>query len=249
MRWTPQAGPSARPPNLLAMALYTPSLIRPPRSAVTGPALVVLALATAVLVGCSPRVPGGAVPGGAGPVSKPSAAPARISVEDGKGGVLFVLTPSTQGYSVSGAGGAGLGNVELGTDRALITASKGGSRYRVKRKETGFKLYRDAGKGGADVEIAALKSKEGKFRIKDPKDRELYQGKVKDQKAKVSTPSGAGWVLKAKPDGAEVEDGSGRRLVRMQGLTSAPAAVFCAAPEFDPLQKAVVTAYCARFGP
>ena len=56
-------------------------------------------------------------------------------------------------------------------------------------------------------------------------------------------------MLKQKEDGVEVEDATGKRLVRIKGLKSSAAALFCAAPEYDMLQKAAVTAYCARIGP
>ena len=54
--------------------------------------------------------------------------------------------------------------------------------------------------------------------------------------------------VKPKEDGSEVEDAAGKRLIRLKGLDSPLAACFCAAPEYDLLQKAAVVAYLAKFG-
>lgn len=174
---------------------------------------------------------------------------ATIQVENGAGAPLFTLDPSPKGFHVAGAGGRKLGDVKVESDRVKAANAAGQPAFKVKRKDAGFKLYREpAAPGGADTEIAGYSPEGGDFRVKDGSDREVYRGKQKDGKTKVSGPGGRTYVLKTKDDGMEVEDAAGKRLVRIKGLKSQAAALFCAAPEYDTLQKAAVVAYSARIG-
>lgn len=178
-----------------------------------------------------------------------SAGGAKIKVENGAGAPLFALDPSPKGFHVEGAGGRKLGDVKVEADRVKVANASGQPAFKVKQKDAGFKLYREpAAPGGADVELAGYSPEADGFRVKDGSDREVYRGKAKEGKTKVSGPGGRIYVLKTKEDGMEVEDAAGKRLVRIKGVKSPAAALFCAAPEYDVLQKAAVTAYSARIG-
>lgn len=193
--------------------------------------------------------------GGSGPLAPALAAPAaapnaRITVEDAAGKVLFVLDPSGAGYKVEGAGGKKLGTVKVEADRVKLADDKLKPAYKVKQKEGGFKLYREpAQAGGADAELANLVLQGAEFVVKNPQDREVYKGRTTGASSKVNGAGGRQLVVKSKPDGLEVEDASGKRLVRIKGIKSIPAAVFIAGSEYDTLQKAAVTAFSARIGP
>ncbi|HTE17254.1 MAG TPA: hypothetical protein VK689_02605 [Armatimonadota bacterium] len=226
------------------------------RAAAAGPFIAVV-----LISGCGGSAPtaGGSDPGGAPravPVSYAPGSPgvsspsAKIRAEDGAGKLLFELSPSAKGYDVSADGGRKLGTVKVEADRVKASDERGRPAFKVKQKEGGFKRYREpAGAGGADIELAHLRTDADGFKIKDAQGRELFQGKTKEAKTKVTGPGGASWKLKAKDDGLEVEDAAGKRLIRVKGLRSMPAAVFCAAPRYSPLQKATVAAYCARIAP
>ena len=180
----------------------------------------------------------------------PASPKGKIRAEDGAGKLLFELSPSAKGYDVTAAGGRRLGTVKVETDRVKASDERGQPAFKVTQKDRGFKLYREpAAPGGADVELAGLRAEAGDFRIKDARDQELFRGKAKESKTKVSAPGGQSWGVKVKDDGVEVEDATGKRVLRVKGLRSVPAAVFSAAPQYSPLQKAAVAVYCARIGP
>lgn len=181
--------------------------------------------------------------GGGGPTAS---APARVELNDGAGKLLFKLERSENGYTVDDDAGNKLASVKLESDRAKLKDADAKPTYKIKQKGTGFKLYREpAVQGGADVELFDFAMDGGELKIKDASDRFLYKGKPKENKLKVQGPTGQFYDVKSKPDGVEVEDSSGKRLIRLKGVSSPAAAVVCAAPEFDMLQKAVVVAYSA----
>jgi hypothetical protein len=217
--------------------------IRPPISA----ALVLLA--GTLVLGCgggssdSPSGGSGGSGGGGG-----SAAPGQvIEITDAGGAKVYELEPSDKGYQIEDPDGKKLGTIKVESDRVKVADASGKATYKIKQKASGFKLYREpAVSGGADVELAQYAPDGKGFRIKDASEKELYRGKDKDTKIEVSGPESRSYVVKSKPDGMEVEDPAGKRLLRVKGLDSAAAAIFNAAPEYDTLQKAAVTAYAAR---
>lgn len=172
-----------------------------------------------------------------------------MEVTSGTGELLFRLERSDKGYSVEGPSGK-LASVKVQEDRVKLADPGGTPLFKVKQKEGGFKLYREpAAKGGADIELANFWSGGGELQIKDGSDRQLYDGKDKGGKYEVKGPEGRTYVLKTRDDGLEVEDSSGKRLVRIKGLSSPAAGLFCAAPEYDPLQKACVVSFTAGVAP
>jgi hypothetical protein len=180
----------------------------------------------------------------------------KIRVEDGAGKLLFALDPSDKGFHVEAVGGQKIGSVKVEADRVKVADADDRPAFKVKRKEDGFKLYREpATAGGADVELADVRVAQGfspgrgsDFSIRSAAGQELYRGKPKEARTKVTGPGGRVFDVKPKENGAEVEDASGKRLIRLKGLTSPAAATFCAAPEYDLLQKAAVVAYLAKSG-
>lgn len=168
-----------------------------------------------------------------------------MEVSSGTGTLLFRLEKSDKGYSVQGPQGK-LASIKVESDRVKLADSGGKPRFKAKQKDGGFKLYREPEtQGSADIEQANFRSGGGELQIKDGSDRELYKGKDKGGKFEVRGPGGKSYVLKSKPDGIEVEDPAGKRLARIKGLTSPGAALFCAAPEYDTLQKATAVAFTA----
>jgi len=195
-----------------------------------------------------PPGPGGGAPP---PVARPTtgAGAAKIEIEDGAGATLFQLQSSAKGFQVEDADGRKIASVKVEADRVKLADAEGRPAFKVKQKDGGFKLYREpASPGGADVELANFWTGPGELQIKDGSDRLLYKGKAKGDKTEVAGPAGRNYVLKPKPDGYEVEDPAGKRLARLKGLSSAGAALFAAAPEYDVLQKAAVAAYTAGVG-
>lgn len=172
----------------------------------------------------------------------------RIKLEDASGRVIVALTPEGAGYAVEDGTGKKLGRVKVENDRVKVADASGKPAFKVKQKEGGYKLYREpAVPGSADVELAAVWPEPNGLLIKDASDRELYKGKRDGGHMKVAGRGGVLWTVKEKPDGVEVE-AAGKRLVKLTGLRSAPAAVLCAAPTYGPLEKAAVLAYAARLG-
>jgi len=181
--------------------------------------------------------PSGAAPG------------AKVKVKNGAGATLFALAPSDKGFQVEADGGKKLGSVKVEADRVKVANAAGQPAFKVKQKGSGFKLYREpAQAGGSDIEIAEYSQEGAGFRVKDAGERELYRGKPEGGVLKVTGPNGQSFRIKRKADAVEVEDAGGKRLVRVEGLSAPAAAVFCAAPQFDTLQKAAVTAYSMRAG-
>ena len=208
-------------------------------------------LALLVLAGCQPPAPSDIGPGGNPQSASAPAADAntKIKVEDGNGAVLFVLDPSDKGYQVEDGNGRKLGSIKVEANRVKVSNEQGNPAYKIKQDDTGFKLYREpATKGQPDIELAQYRTDGQDFRIKSPQDQELYRGKAKGAKVKVETPGGQQLDVKEKEDGLEVEDASGKRLIRIKGLKSVAAAAFAAGNEYDTLQKAAVVAYAARIG-
>jgi hypothetical protein len=208
------------------------------------------------LHGCSPGGGGGgqaesAAGSGGDQAAAVSPAPGgRIKVEDGAGTTLFQLESSAKGFQVEDDAGKKIGAVKVESDRVKVADAADRPAFKVKQKEGGFKLYREpAAPGGADVELANFWAGDGALQIKDGADRFLYKGKDKGGKFEVDGPAGRRLVVKAKEDGYEVEDPAGKRLIRLKGVVSPGAALFCAATEYDVLQKAAVVAYTARVAP
>lgn len=211
-------------------------------------ALAVCGLALS-LAGCGGGSEAEDAPSGGGGGGSASA-PARVELNDGAGQLVFKLERSGEGYTVDDADGKKLASVKLESDRAKLKDADAKPTYKIKQKGSGFKLYREPEvQGGADVELYDFSMDGGELKIKDPSDRFLYKGKPKEAKLKVENASGQFWDVKTKDDGIEVEDATGKRLIRLKGVSSPAAAVVCAAPEFDPLQKAVVVAYTAGVAP
>jgi hypothetical protein len=193
-------------------------------------------LAGIVLPGCSGKEERGG--GGAARAD-------RIRVNSG-GSVVFDLKAEGTGFAIEDKDGKKVGSVKVESDRVKVADADGKPAFKVKKKDAGFKLYREpAQAGGADVELANYSPDDVGFRIKDASDKELYRGKKKGEEYEVTGPEKKQYVIKNLRDGIEVEDQFGQRLVRLKGLGSVPAAIFITAPEYDTLQKAAVTAYAA----
>jgi hypothetical protein len=186
------------------------------------------------------------------PVAAPTTAQrgANIVVEDGAQATLFVLEPSNEGYQVQAAGGFTLGFVKVEADRVEAANERNETVYSIKRDKGGFTLYREPdGQTNEAAQMVRLRSSGSGFNITGSQDQELYRAAAGGAVTDVTIPGGKQMQIRERGNQTEVTDASGRRLIRVKGLRSASAAVFCAGREYDLLQRAAVTAYSARIAP
>lgn len=172
-----------------------------------------------------------------------------ITAADAAGNPLFTLRGAGAAFAVQGAGNRALGNIKVEKDRVKLKNERGQPAFKVKRKEDRYKLYREpTAPGSADVETGALQVEAGEFKVLDASDRELYKGKTGGSAWKVRAAGGGTWNVQVSAVGVDVFDAAGKRLLRLTGSTSPGLAVFCAAREFDVLQKATMAAAVGSLG-
>jgi hypothetical protein len=227
---------SGHPPSKIRRAKEEPSMPTCTPSRAPWAALV-LAAAVAAGASAAPVRPRG------GP--NPELVP--IEVTDGAGKLVFKLQLQGAEFHVTDGTGRKLGSIRKEGDRVKAFNPQMKAVGKLKQKEDGYKLYREpAAAGQPDVELVKFKLEDGRFKIKDAQDRVLADAKEAGGGAKATGAAGQRWTVKRKPDGVEVEDAAGKRLLRVKGKSSPEAALFCVLPGYDTLQKATVIAWSSR---